>query len=135
MERNISSDDRKVSWYSKSDLLWVIGKYIEENLDDDTDILVTVEYEDNGTKPQRVILETRPRTLWEKQTIYFSSKFLEESWTELEWENNDIVGDSVNSATEKTNVSKGSKSVQRNTSNKLTQKDQNEAEEIFSILF
>jgi hypothetical protein len=40
----------------------VINKYIEENLDDNTDILVTVEYEDDGDKPQRVILETRPKT-------------------------------------------------------------------------
>ena len=51
-----------LTWYSKSDLLWVINKYIENNLDDDTDILVTVEYEDDTSDPQKIILQTQPRS-------------------------------------------------------------------------
>ena len=68
-EKNVSKVDWNLEWYSKSDLLLVISKYIEENLDDDTDILVTVEYEDDWDKPQRVILEPRPK-LHEIDSLY-----------------------------------------------------------------
>ena len=51
-----------LTWYSKSDLLWVINKYIENNLDDNTDILVTVEYEDDFSDPQKIILQTQQKS-------------------------------------------------------------------------
>jgi len=50
-----------LSWFSKSDVLWIINWYIEKNLDDDTDILVTVEYEEDYNDPQKITLETQPR--------------------------------------------------------------------------
>lgn len=130
-DENTSKVEWNVAWYSKSDLLLVISKYIEENLDDDTDILVTVEYEDGSKKPQKIILETRPRTLWEKQSIYFSSRLSDDYSMETEWKNGEVSEDSANEVGQKNNV----KSVQRNKSNNLTQKEQKEAEEIFSILF
>jgi len=54
-------DENVLTWYSKSDLFWIINRYIEKNLDDDTDILVTVEYEDDSNDPQKIILQTQPR--------------------------------------------------------------------------
>lgn len=128
-EKNVSKVDWNLEWYSKSDLLLVISKYIEENLDDDTDILVTVEYEDDWDKPQRVILETRPKTSWNRQSIYFSSKILGN------WENEEVNESSVDVVVEKSKEQKNTQYVQRSTSSKLTQKEQKEAEEIFSILF
>lgn len=56
-----SGDAWALTWYSKSDLFWVIDDYLEKNLDDDTDILVTVEYEDVGKDPQKIILQTQPK--------------------------------------------------------------------------
>lgn len=134
IEKKVSEVDWPLVWYSKSDLLWVIGKYIEENLDDDTDILVTVEYENGVDKPQRVILETRPKTSWNKQSIYFSSRLLDNYSVESEWKNVGVNEASVG-VIEKTNEKKSTRSVQKTASSKLTQKEQKEAEEIFSILF
>lgn len=134
-DKEVSEEDWSLEWYSKSDLLEVIGKYIEENLDDDTDILVTVEYEDSWDKPQRVILETRQRTSWNKQSIYFSSRLLGNDLVEVEGKNGKVSENSNDVVVEKTNGQKNTKSVQRSTSNSLTQKEQKEAEEIFSILF
>ena len=51
-----------LSWFSKSDVLWIINWYIEKNLDDDTDILVTVEYEEDYNDPEKIILQTQPRS-------------------------------------------------------------------------
>ncbi len=61
-EENESEIDWAFTWYSKSDLIWVINKYIEKNLDDDTDILVTVEYEDDSGDPQKIILQTQQKS-------------------------------------------------------------------------
>ena len=51
----------KSEWYSKSDLIWIIGNYVEKNLDDDTDILVTVEYTKDVWSPNKIILETQAK--------------------------------------------------------------------------
>ena len=48
--------------YSKSDLVGIIGDYVEKNLDDDTDILVTVEYTKDASNPNKIILETQPKS-------------------------------------------------------------------------
>lgn len=58
---NVKKTNTVVTWYSKSDVLWIINWYIENNLDDDTDILVTVEYEDDYNDPEKIILQTQPR--------------------------------------------------------------------------
>jgi hypothetical protein len=54
-------DENILTWYSKSDLFWIINTYIEKNLDDDTDILVTVEYEGDSNDPQKITLQTQPK--------------------------------------------------------------------------
>ena len=56
-----SENYEAMTWYSKSDLIWIINTYLEKNLDDDTDILVTVEYEDDNANPDKIILQTQPR--------------------------------------------------------------------------
>ncbi len=55
------SNNTKNEWYSKTDLVWIIGKYVENNLNDDTDILVTVEYTKDVSNPDKIILETQPK--------------------------------------------------------------------------
>ncbi len=49
-----------VSGYSKSDLIWIINTYIENNLTDDTEILVTIEYSETG-EADKIILKTQPK--------------------------------------------------------------------------
>lgn len=126
----------QLTWYSKSDLLWVINKYIEENLDDYTDILVTVEYEDDNEIPQRIILETHPKFWWNWHSLYFSWLSSDELLLGFVWE--EIKGtqdyDLTNKNSNNQTINKVH-SVEKTTSNNLTQKDKKEAEEIFSILF
>ena len=123
----------QLTWYSKSDLLWVINKYIEENLDDYTDILVTVEYEDDSDSPKRIILETQPKSTWNWHSVYFlwwADELLEEFiWEKVDIKPSDDYETSNNY--EQNNV----QSQKKTSTNKLTQKDQQEAEEIFSVLF
>ena len=145
-EKNLYEVDKNLTWYSKSDLLWVINKYIEENLDDDTDILVTVEYEDGDSDFQKVILETRPRISWKWQSVYFSwrlsNDFLDridvkEDDNDNGWKNGDVVSskDNTSNKSSTNQVSNNVKSYKNNNSTKLTQKEIRETEEIFSILF
>ena len=55
------SKSNEKAWYSKSDLVGIIGDYVEKNLDDDTDILVTVEYTKDLSNPDKIILETQAK--------------------------------------------------------------------------
>ena len=105
-----------LTWYSKSDLLWIINWYLESNLDDDTDILVTVEYEDENN-PQKIILQTQSRD--ENEQSHSAAGVIE------------IEKKEINQQT-KTQVTNAQ---QNKSSNKLTQQEIKEAEEIFSILF
>lgn len=152
-------DTSDLTWYSTTDLLWVINKYIENNLDNDTDILVTVEYEDDNTNPKKIIFQTQPKNTWKWGSVYFSwiseedlsiiSNLEETSKNDNKDENEDINNtnekDSNNNnsndknnnqtKTNSTNTQKKNTSSQKTTSNKLTEKEQKEAEEIYSILF
>ena len=128
-----------LTWYSKSDLIWVINKYIEKNLDDDTDILVTVEYEDDSSNPQKIILQTQKKSTGEKHLVGDTSDLFNEIFDGTKWEDSgdiedyldkDIVSDNSNNQI-KDNI----QSVKKTTSTKLTQKEQEEAEEILNILF
>ncbi len=67
-----------LTWYSKSDLLWVINKYIENNLDDNTDILVTVEYEDEFSDPQKIILQTQPKSVVNMEQTQSSNSLVDD---------------------------------------------------------
>ena len=139
-EEKRSENSWNLTWYSKSDLLWVINKYIEKNLDDDTDILVTVEYEDDSANPQRIILQTQQKGIWEKHSVAVSWDLLDTLFGENETgdkvENINIVS-SGSITNEKLDNQKEIKtqSVQKVKSTWLTQKDRKEAEEISSILF
>ena len=57
---NESEINQEVSWYSKSDLLWIISNYIQENLKDNTEILVTIEYNEEW-EADKIILKTQPK--------------------------------------------------------------------------
>lgn len=129
-------------WYSKSDLLWVINKYLEENLDDDTDVLVTVEYEDENLDPQKIILQTMKKSTWEKKSTIVSWELMDKIFSEMQWEDIDNIDKSEEYLDDGVfvdnpdNQAKNTiQSTKMTTSTKLTQKEQNEAEEIFWILF
>ena len=82
-QENLIPEDKtegvwELKWYSKADLIWVINKYIEKNLDDDTDILVTVEYEDDSADPQKIILQTQQRTDWDNYSMVVSWDLLDD---------------------------------------------------------
>jgi len=145
---NKSDGSLPLTWYSKSDLIWVINKYIEKNLDDDTDILVTVEYEDDSSDPQKIILQTQKKTIWEKHSATVSWDLLDKIFSEVHWkdaENNDgvddadeiekfldedlVIDDSNNQ------VNNIDKSVKETISTKLTKEEKEEAEEILNFLF
>ena len=135
---NSSDKSWPLTWYSKSDLIWVINKYIEKNLDDNTDILVTVEYEDDSSDPQKIILQTQKKSAWEKKSDIVSSDLLNKIFDEVYSEGTEsdevsldeyVVEDSDN------NVKNTVQPVKKATSTKLTQKEQEEAEEIFWMLF
>lgn len=115
------------TWYSKSDLLWIINKYIEKNLDDDTDILVTLEYEDDSKDPQKIILQTQHKTVTEKHSVAVSWNLLNEDRKD----SHRNAGEKSQNAEVKNDV----QSTKKVSSNKLTQKEQRETEELFSILF
>ena len=117
-----SETDNVLTWYSKSDLLKIINKYIEDNLDDDTDILVGVEYDEETKDPQKIILQTQPRL---KSKIHNSP---------ISW-NNTVTISSWNYE-DKSKESKP-KTSRNNTQTytKLSQKDIQDAEEVISALF
>ena len=109
---------------------------MKKNLDDDTDIVVSVEYSDDDEDRERVVLEPRHKLSWNWHSVYFAWEVNDEFFEEFGWEvesekvSVDYVG------TDKSNNQKSVvKSVQKKSSGKLTQKDQKEAEEIFALLF
>lgn len=141
---NKSDNLLPLTWYSKSDLIWIINKYIEKNLDDDTDILVTVEYEDDSSNPQKIILQTQKKPIWEKHSATVSWDLLNKIFNEVHWEdadNNEIDVDEIEKnedvVIEDSNnqVNNVDKSVKETISTKLTKEEQEEAEEILNLLF
>ena len=59
-----SESEKEYTWYSESNLLWLMSQYIEKNLWDNNEILVTVEY-DNLDQISRIILKSKGKW-WEK---------------------------------------------------------------------
>ena len=139
-------------WYSKTDLLWIVGKYVENNLDDDTDILVTVEYKDDVSNPEKIILQTQQKS--EESHWASTSRVSLKNWfgwlrksksktitvtswdSGIEMKDEEIVVVTPVLVTEEplknTTVNTNS---ERKTYNGLTQSEVREAEEIFWILF
>lgn len=113
-----SKNDNVVTWYSKSDILRIITKYIEDNLDDNTDILVNVEYDSETKDTQKITLQTQQKT-HSSASISTGDK----NWS---------IWNSENKVEEKSETQ-----TQKNTQSytKLSQKDIQDAQEVFSILF
>ena len=146
MKEEFKSENFEIlNWSQKSDLLWIINKYIEKNLDDNTDILVTVEYEEDSENLKKIILQTQPKKGKAHSVSFYRTSLNDlsksEEWGEV------IVVPAEDIVIEKsdfqeiTNNQSSNKMVSnkavsnKSTSSKLTQKEQKEAEEIFSILF
>ena len=135
--------------YSKSEILKIVSNYIEDNLDEDTDILVTVEYEDVSSNVEKIILQTQSSVGWGKKSYILTSddydKYIDEDSDDKDLWNivnkGDEEAENKNTATvsnrevNKSSSSQKATSTQKTTSSKLTSKEQKEAEEIFSILF
>ena len=139
-----------IPWYSKDDLLGIVTKYVENNLDDDTDILVTIEYEDDVTNPDKIILRTQTKAendlhfvsiprLSIKNVFNWLQKAKTQMITVVSWNIDEVKLEGVKVeeskiVTEKKNVNP-SVSSNKVTPNWLSQNDVREAEELFWILF
>lgn len=113
-----SKNDNVVTWYSKSDILRIITKYIEDNLDDNTDILVNVEYDSETKDTQKITLQTQQKT-HSSASISTGDKNLSI------WNRENKVEEKSETQTHKNTQSY----------TKLSQKDIQDAQEVFSILF
>jgi hypothetical protein len=107
-----------VTWYSKSGILRIITKYIEDNLDDNTDILVNVEYDSETKDTQKITLQTQQKT-HSSASISTGDK----NWSI--WNRENKVEEKSETQTHKNTQSY----------TKLSQKDIQDAQEVFSILF
>ena len=142
-EKNDLEDSQSSTSYSKSEILKIVSKYIENNLDEDTDILVTVEYEEDSSNVERIVLQTQSSVNWYKKNyVIVPDDYDEDGVDESNWNVSDNKKESVSknstvksTETKKANSASKSTSTQQTTSNKLTTKEQKEAEEIFSVLF
>ena len=131
-----SGEDIEVSpltWYSKTDLLKIVSNYVEEKLDENVDILVTIQYEDN--EPQKIILqpqESPKNVLPSNSWLNTWNQSIEKNHaTKLMDEDNESKTRILESGTsEASNTANYTK-----TKNSLTQKEITEAEDIFSVLF
>ena len=141
------------TWYSKTDLLWIVGKYVENNLDDDTDILVTVEYKDDVSNPEKIILQTQDKSDgshsastsrvslknwfgWLRKSK--SETITVTSWdSDIEMKDEEIVVVTPVLVTEESvkNTTIVNTNSEKRTYNGLTQSEVKETEEIFWILF
>ena len=138
-----SNNNDVLPWYSRTDLLWIINRYLEKNLDDNTDILVTVEYDEDSADPQKIILQTQPK---DEHSVSSSNNLMDEVFPDsdkmipedieiIPAESTDSKVEESQSAQKQASVQRQSQTTKKTTSTKLTQKEQKEAEEIFWILF
>ncbi len=142
-----SKGNTDVPWYSKDDLIWIITKYVENNLDDDTDIIVTIEYEDDEFDPEKIILQTQSKSesdlhfvsiprLSVKKLFGWLQHARTQTITVVSWDNENVKNevkkmDNVEKKVETSSTATNDKK----TYNGLTQSEIKEAEEIFSIVF
>ena len=142
-EKSETENVGQLSWYSRTDLLWVINRYLEKNLDDDTDVLVTVEYEDDSADPQKIILQTQAK---KEHSVINSNNLKDEVFPnynrripeEIEIipvESTDSEIEEIQPIQKQESVKEQGQTTKKTTSTTLTQKEKKEAEEIFSILF
>ena len=106
-------------WYSRSELLTIISDYIQHNLDDESDIVVTVQYNEKD-EVEKIILKKQDKS-WQQHYSSFS------------W---DFAIDEYKESISQNDTSLSSVKLEWNRHSKaLSQKDIRDAEEIFSILF
>jgi len=161
-QKPTKKSDSKHQWYSSDEVLAVINNYINKNLDDDTDILVRIDYDDNNS-PERIILQTQHK---DSNVHYVSiprlfvkkvSNWLQHSRTSIAgvllWENDKDTEECSNDEEESDEKSETeveelieieqdtpqlqttTQSIETNKNNWLTQSEIKEAEQISSILF
>lgn len=161
IEKTTKKSDKNAEkiWYTKTDLLWIVGKYVENNLDDDTDILVTVEYKDDVSNPEKIILQTQQKNdeshwasmsrvsikkwfSWlrrsKSKTMTVTSGNNDTNWNwDMEMQNEDVVIVTPVLVTEEPvkNTAVVNFDSEQKVYNGLTQSEVKEAEEIFWILF
>jgi hypothetical protein len=125
--------DSPLTWYSKTDLLKIVSNYVEGNLNKNTDILVTIQYEDD--EPQKIILQPQETS---KNSSSFNSESDLFTWNQSveNHQSTTTMNDSEpkNSNTLKKNTEWMSNST-KSTKTTLTQKEIAEAEDIFSTIF
>lgn len=158
IEKSTKKTNSKNEWYSSDEVLAVINKYVKENLDDDTDILVRIDYDDNDS-PERIMLQTQKKgsdvhyVSIPRLSIKNVSNWLQHSKssivTVISWNNEKseektvvkAVENVADNVTEKavvkevTQAQTTSKSEEIKSYNGLTQSEMREAEQIFWILF
>ena len=125
--------DSPLTWYSKTDLLKIVSNYVEGNLNKNTDILVTIQYEDD--EPQKIILQPQETS---KKSLLSNSESDSFTWNQSaeNHQSTTTMNDSEpkNSNTLKKNTEWMSNST-KSTKTTLTQKEIAEAEDIFSTIF
>ncbi|MBR7036884.1 hypothetical protein IKI14_03285 [bacterium] len=108
-------------------------------MDDNTDILVTVEYDEDSADPQKIILQTQPK---DEHSVSSSNNLMDEVFPDsdkmipedieiIPAESTDSKVEESQSAQKQASVQRQSQTIKKTTSTKLTQKEQKEAEEIF----
>lgn len=130
---NEDIEESPLTWYTKTDLLKIVSNYVEGNLDKNTDILVTIQYEDD--EPQKIILQPQENS---KSSSLSSVQLDLATWNQYIEDNQTMI--SLKDGEHKTsNTSQKDRDWLSNntksTKTSLTQKELAETEDIFSIIF
>lgn len=124
---------------SDEEIMKALEEYLWKNLDEDTDILVTVEYPDGGERPEKIILQTQDKTHSSAvKRVVRKSWFLMSRWVRIIDEENEDAGidswEIVEIPAQVKEVPTNISVTPTKTYNGLTQKEVRETEELFSIL-
>ena len=146
-EKSTKKTNSNNKWYSSDEVLAVINKYVKENLDDDTDILVRIDYDDSNS-PERIMLQTQkkdtnahyvsiPRLSIKKVTnwLQHSKSSIVTVISNDKAAENKVEQEVVSTKEIEDTTSKKVTVSENRSHNWLTQAEMKEAEQIFSILF
>jgi len=130
---NEDIEESPLTWYTKTDLLKIVSSYVEKNLDKNTDILVTIQYEDD--EPQKIILQPQENS---KSSSLSSVQLDLATWNQYIEDNQTMTslkdGEYKTSNTSQKDTDWLSNNT-KSTKTSLTQKELAETEDIFSIIF
>lgn len=130
---NEDIEESPLTWYTKTDLLKIVSSYVEKNLDKNTDILVTIQYEDD--EPQKIILQPQENS---KSSSLSSVQLDLATWNQYIEDNQTMTslkdGEHKTSNTSQKDTDWLSNNT-KSTKTSLTQKELAETEDIFSIIF